>query len=184
MVQWRQKVKPGPAGLKKKGPCINVYYISPRAWSRRYAAAAGAHRNSALPQNATNMSARRRVSALCTHLNPTAGGGADDDVETVPGKLALAGLLCAPQCHMHAQPALHLGCRCARVLRLCAGVAHYTSPESGARTLIRTLVQNDVTVCFTNPGTSEMVRDPRVLCPRCAAPQLFLMSRAALRRGP
>jgi hypothetical protein len=72
----------------------------------------------------------------------------------------------------------------ARVLRLCAGVAHYTSPESGARTLIRTLVQNDVTVCFTNPGTSEMVRDPRVLCPRCAAPQLFLMSRAALRRGP
>ena len=37
-----------------------------------------------------------------------------------------------------------------------AGVAHYTSPQSGARTLIRTLVQNDVTVCFTNPGTSEM----------------------------
>ncbi len=37
-----------------------------------------------------------------------------------------------------------------------AGVAHYTSPQSGARTLIRTLVQNGVTVCFTNPGTSEM----------------------------
>lgn len=37
-----------------------------------------------------------------------------------------------------------------------AGVAHYTSHQSGARTLIRTLVQNDVTVCFTNPGTSEM----------------------------
>ena len=36
------------------------------------------------------------------------------------------------------------------------GVAHYTDPASGARTLIRTLVANDVTVCFSNPGTSEM----------------------------
>ena len=36
------------------------------------------------------------------------------------------------------------------------GVAHYSSPKSGARTLIRTLVKNDCTVCFTNPGTSEM----------------------------
>ena len=36
------------------------------------------------------------------------------------------------------------------------GVAHYTDPASGARTLIRTLVANDVTVCFSNPGTSEI----------------------------
>ena len=39
------------------------------------------------------------------------------------------------------------------------GVAHYTDPASGARTLIRTLVANDVTVCFSNPGTSEMHSD-------------------------
>jgi acetolactate synthase-1/2/3 large subunit len=36
------------------------------------------------------------------------------------------------------------------------GVAHWSDPSSGARTLIRTLVANDCTVCFTNPGTSEM----------------------------
>ena len=40
------------------------------------------------------------------------------------------------------------------------GVAHYTDPASGARTLIRTLVANDVTVCFSNPGTSEMHSEP------------------------
>ena len=38
------------------------------------------------------------------------------------------------------------------------GVAHYTSANSGARVLIRTLVENDVTVCFTNPGTSGTYR--------------------------
>lgn len=36
------------------------------------------------------------------------------------------------------------------------GVAHYTDPRSGARALIKTLVANDCSVCFTNPGTSEM----------------------------
>ena len=40
------------------------------------------------------------------------------------------------------------------------GVAHYSDPASGARTLIRTLVANDVTVCFSNPGTSEMHLSP------------------------
>ena len=35
------------------------------------------------------------------------------------------------------------------------GVAHYTSPRSGARTLIRTLVKNDCTVCFTSDSTAS-----------------------------